>query len=525
MNLARMFANAFVRRIAYAVAALVLGALASLFTAGQARAQACVPSPLSSTLSVNMIEQHASRGAAIARCEAIGRAFPNIDQSNSYGVFAGCVLGPGLNHYKLKYDLHYKANCAARNDSTQYGIHSWAATCPDGGEWRDDLKRCFDETECTSRNGAANGFPDTPQPKPFESLCLDGCTYKMDPNGGQCTKVAGGAPDAKICFGSFQFSGQSCALPPDVGQPDPNDGKEAGGEVCKPTGDGLKMCVDPSGKECLSTPKGAMVCWGVGEVGSKVTGNEQQTRGPGTTEPTPPPPTPPETFDPAQKGPATTTTTTTNNTTTTVTTVTNGTTNGTKPPGTPGQGPGGGGDPDADDKPKTATGGGDCDTPPIVTGDAHLAMVATQTWATRCAVKAGNTAKVTGDVADCKAAFTVEGDNANAEQLRALRKTYCGAEGKVETDVSTMKGFASDLDSEIAGMEGEHTSIFAEGTGIGALSLGRYGGGGGCPDMSVTIPGVGAWAPPPQFCDIVAALRLLFLAVATIWALQIVRGD
>ena len=58
-----------------------------------------------------------------------------------------------------------------------------------------------------------------------------------------------------------------------------------------------------------------------------------------------------------------------------------------------GSGPGGGqgnGSGEGSGNGNTAGGGGDCGTPPSVTGDAALAMIAYQTWATRCAVEQGN---------------------------------------------------------------------------------------------------------------------------------------
>jgi hypothetical protein len=62
-----------------------------------------------------------------------------------------------------------------------------------------------------------------------------------------------------------------------------------------------------------------------------------------------------------------------------------------------------------------AAGGISCEDLLIVFGDELLCMVATQAWAICCAVEAGNTAKVTGDVGDCASLYIVEGDNVNAE--------------------------------------------------------------------------------------------------------------
>jgi len=51
--------------------------------------------------------------------------------------------------------------------------------------------------------------------------------------------------------------------------------------------------------------------------------------------------------------------------------------------------------------PESASGGGDCNTPPIVNGSPALAQVAFQTWKTRCALEANNsTGGVVGGLGD-----------------------------------------------------------------------------------------------------------------------------
>ena len=62
-------------------------------------------------------------------------------------------------------------------------------------------------------------------------------------------------------------------------------------------------------------------------------------------------------------------------------------------------------------------------------------MIANQAWATRCAVEAGNAADVTGDIEKCDQPFTVNGDNANAVKLRAMRAQICGTATRVVGDV------------------------------------------------------------------------------------------
>src|SRR5690606_25914141 len=136
---------------------------------------------------------------------------------------------------------------------------------------------------------------------------------------------------------------------------------------------------------------------------------------------------------------------------------------GVAAPGTPDYKPPG---PDGPDDGKSedgsASGGEDCDNAPIVS-DPMLGMIATQAWATRCAVKAGNSAKVTGDVGDCKTEFTVEGDHAAAQQLRAMRAAICGAEERAETARSEREEDAASLDAAADDLTAEFgENVFGE---------------------------------------------------------------
>lgn len=295
-----------------------------------------------------------------------------------------------------------------------------------------------------------------------------------------------------------------------------------------PAGDGQSFCIKPSGEQCYTASNGREVCWSPNETGEKSDRNVLQKRNAGNTEIPPANPNLPNGDVLEKVGQSITTDTTRtqgNTSTTTTTTTTNyqtefGTNPGTGDQGAPADGSGGdeGGEGDSDSG--SVDGGGDCDSPPIVRGgDPVQAAVVNQTWATRCAVKAGNAAKVTGDVGDCKSPFTVEGDNANAVKLRAMREQICKEGERAEN-----QGISDGLEGSINSMESEFTSIFGDGSGQGAgsISTTRYGGGGSCPAISIEIPWGGTWVPPPVFCDVIAALRLLFLAITTIVALRII---
>lgn len=473
-------------------------------------------------------DQHATRQEAYTHCMAVGNEYKAVLVGIGYESPAvWCEHAQPANIYRSCVDADGGSVCTSWG-TPQY--HEWTTQCPPGsGEWNEELKRCFDPDECLQRNGAENGFPAIDSVRPFAQKCLDGCQFK--PEGPHsCTSLSNGDT---WCSGVFQFSGNTCSAPP----PDPNEPPEPppGDDGCSTLESGLTMCKDPNGNECVSAENGAKICWGTGETGSKSSGAEQATRGPGTDEPSGEPPTPPESFDPGKKkGPETATTTTTNSngstTTTTTTTVINGTTNGTTPPGVsvpPPPGSPGGGSGDDDEDENGASGGGSCEEPPVVTGDQALGMIATQAWQTRCAVeKASKADNVTGDVGDCTSPFSVEGTSANAQQLRAMRESICGPQGQATADMQAMKSEADALDGEIATMEGEFSSIFDDGEGGGEvpqinpdwISFGN----GGCPALSITIPNVGTWEPPPAFCMTIAALAVLFQLIAALWGLQII---
>ena len=287
--------------------------------------------------------------------------------------------------------------------------------------------------ECLAFNsGGGFGVETT---KPFRSKILaNGCELAMT-SGGQCTSVD--ANSIELCAGEFQFTGVVGGQePPDVFVPGPTTPEEAAEpspQTCTPAGGGShNYCVKSTGDHCMTSAQGRQLCWKPGETGTKTDGPIAQVRDAGTT------PNVPNFNLPSgdtlqatgQKSTATTGRTTT--TTTNYKTV-HGTNAGPKNQGEKGDGSGEGKEQDPDKN--TASGGEDCDRKPIVS-DPAFEMIANQAWATRCAVEAGNAADITGDIEKCDQPFTVKGDNANAEQLRAMRAQICGTATQVVGDVS-----------------------------------------------------------------------------------------
>lgn len=356
--------------------------------------------------------------------------------------------------------------------------------------------------------------------------------------GVRCTTVNG----QMLCSGSLEWSGNSCSVPPGAPPQEDEPPTRPDQSSCVPSADGQTFCLKPSGEACYSHANGRQTCWMPTETGTKPDGSNLQKRDAGTEAIPPANPNLPtgDTLEKSGESVNTTTTvsgaggSTTINTTTTNYVTQHGTSAapGQADQGEAGDGSGGGAEGgDGDEDKGSIEGGGDCEAPPVARGgDPIMVAVVDQAWATRCAVEAGNAAKVTGDVGDCKSDFSVEGTNANAEQLRAMRVAICGAEKRAEESKAENKEVADGTASELAGYESqladaEARGIFgtgsgAPGTGInpGWLSFG----GGSCPVISFEFPGVGTWEPPPAFCDLILALSLLFQLIAMVWALQII---
>ena len=353
--------------------------------------------------------------------------------------------------------------------------------------------------------------------KPFQQRCLaNGCILAMTPGTGTCTSVAGA--DGNICNGEYRFTGAVCgATPPPVHIVGPDTVEAAAKndpQACTSAGGGSHdYCVKRSGEHCMTSAQGRQLCWKPGETGTKTDGPVAQVRNAGT-DVVPPALNLPsgDTLQPT--GQKTTATSGSTITTTTNYTTIHGTNAGPKDQGQPADGTG-----SEESEEGSASGGADCQQRPVVS-DPMLEMVATQAWATRCAVEAGNTAKVTGDVGDCSLPFSVEGDNANAVKLRAMRADICG-----DNQPEWTKGDAPATPG--AGDEGdiEDATKFGIGVGPGLLDESDIFGGGTCPQFSFQIAGTSISSNDyPQWCNVVAIMRALILIFGAYTALRILMG-
>lgn len=181
--------------------------------------------------------------------------------------------------------------------------------------------------------------------------------------------------------------------------------------------------------------------------------------------------------------------------------------------GTPGEGGG------EEGNGNSAGGGGDCKTPPTTSGDPILGMIASQTWATRCATEKGNSGTVTGDVGNCDAPFSVTGDSLQANQLRAQRAQLCsGKPGSGEGNNGDPHEGAEDVDGPGKwSWKFDESLIDKSGFGggscpqFGTVDFGRFG--------AVSLDSVTWW------CPLVAAMRAVMLLLGAFISFRIVFGD
>ena len=192
--------------------------------------------------------------------------------------------------------------------------------------------------------------------------------------------------------------------------------------------------------------------------------------------------------------------------------------------------PGGSGDGEGDGEGEgTYDGGGDCDTQPVVTGDPILAGLVMQAWATRCAVESGNAVTSTGEIGDCKSEWTISGPpgDANVEKLKGIRAEICGDDGNGDGQPDWTEGDKPADPGE--GEEGDEPAP-PSGLSIGTDLLdmdGILGGAASCPELGTLDFGpFGQFDLNsfPAWCDLVQVMRAIVLLMAAFTAIKILMG-
>lgn len=289
--------------------------------------------------------------------------------------------------------------CRYRNGIDYWVVRYFPANCPEGTEWFDSEKDCLQP--CNSRNpttGSEGLYGRWTIYTPNRESCRSGCIWRpqqdLERKTSQVCGPNGQCSDAQVLTRNvWIYSGPQCPAENPPPPPPEEPEKEPG---CTAASDGQTFCMMPNGDSCHSVPGGRTICWKPGEQGTKTDGPTTQSHFNGQEIPNPPP---------GSTHISTTKTETTKNNNTSNSTTNNYTTNNGSPAGSTNSGqptdangkpksgnstPGGTEGDKEDGKENGSTGGGDCATPPVGSGDAALAQIASQTWQTRCVMESRN---------------------------------------------------------------------------------------------------------------------------------------
>lgn len=196
-----------------------------------------------------------------------------------------------------------------------------------------------------------------------------------------------------------------------------------------------------------------------------------------------------------------------------------------------------------------STGGGNCNTPPSSNGDAILAQIAYQAWATRCAVEAlgkgkdsngivlpgtgtgGNgSGQGTGALGGCTEqgtlqGFACSGDPVGCVQAEAVARANCRGYAADKNGNGQPDWTEGEAPTGEPGEEDPEPGILGLGVGPSMLDTENIFGNGSCPAFSISIMGVEASSSDiPAWCDIVAIMRAVVLIMGAFTALGILMG-
>ncbi len=362
----------------------------------------------------------------------------------------------------------------------------------------------YHTTLCEQRPPAGTG-----QTREWTSRCVGGCLLEI--KYGSSVTFSVGAESFTEAYGDLVYT-KVC--PGDT----PNTPDGAGPdkkEECKPIG-GYTMCLKGNGDQCLTATSGKKFCWTPGQPSNEVNGNDAVSTDP--TAPPPPnlPPADGTGWDPP-KSPAPTT----NNGTRTVSvgvrqsTGTGSNGGGGTPPGGGGTDPPGNCDPTKGPCPD-AGGGQTCGAAPSCSGDPVNCQVLYQAWKTRCAVE--GTPLTAGACGSAAPACT--GSNVLCAIAERERLHKCDL-AKQQTDYSASLATQA---AQSDGLDGVQVSdMYSDGTEFDSqLNPGLLGGSGGGMCASTFTLGGQSFSLPSQFWSLAAWVNILLVALAYIWAAQMV---
>lgn len=350
MNLGRVFAHAFVRRIVYAL----LGALLLWLGGGKAQAQA-----------VDCRD-------AYSRC-SYEQALAQVNE---------WIAGPTGQFY---------APCSVYDSAPGAPQGVLYAQCVNGNNqgWSYVREASCKTTDAPLANRSAVG----------NSICEKGCKYTADVSVDPTVIFPATAQTfAKV----WRATGEQCQTPVESKSYDPNR------PICRTVGSqGALECIKPNGDHCITFANGSRHCWGPGQEGPR---NDADGRNASDRRKAPGAPTAPTNI----KDPTTTSTNTTtinNNTYNTSTFSGGGNSGGQGDTGTGGRDngaggdggdggdgvPGDGGDGGDDEGEQGQASGGTCGAGWTCSGDAIQCAVLSEAHKQRCALEGDGNNDLTGD--------------------------------------------------------------------------------------------------------------------------------
>lgn len=251
MNLPRIFANAFARRIAYVVVALVLAWMGI----GEARA-------------ANYSDEGLAYSGCVSDTASQVAAQPTLRKDP-------VCLKEGGTAYRGYFTMKTHASGAWNVNGGLAGIHQWPAG-----------KTCVARTgDAPQTNAISVGGPP----------CKNGCAY-ANSNGTFSTRYdfATGASVDFYQSAEMKPTGAVCGGTPPTPPP-----------TCTPDGT-IKQCVKDDGRHCVVASNGTTMCWQPDETGTKVSGNVAVTKAPANVAIKPPPVPPKNNGDWVLQGTSTT---------------------------------------------------------------------------------------------------------------------------------------------------------------------------------------------------------------------------
>lgn len=514
-SLFRWLGRRLVRRALYTVVLAVLALLAQMAMPDKAHAAEDCPSGsgvCDQGIALTMCK------AAVARTVAYWKSAGYPDPYIETNCTGGVPDSSGYGSYRCGVRAHTNGSILCRNAAGDINGQSF-----------------YFKGTCSARNQAK--LADAALAYSPPPTCITGCKAQ----GEAFNSSTGGV---KV-YGmrNRSYNGDTCDAQNinanDINQPDEKqkteDETKPKGPECTALGNGQTGCQKPDGDYCATSSTGKTFCWKPSEKGKKTDAQDGQTRDE-KGKPVTPPDTPPapdkdwQRKEGHQQEACINNTCVTYNVTNFGSTSKGGAKNGsgdnnpdgsgnTSGNGTPGKGTGGTGGGGKDEDGDSASESGNCQQPPTCVGDTLKCLHLKFTWKIECNTKgnkiSGGDGCSDGDVPVCA------GDSCKAEQYAQVLQQWkqrCAVQAMGEGMASRAGNISNPDDAGV--VDG---IWIKEGNGNGPKlrqDLVNVGGGGSLlPD--VTLEGQ-KWEVPTQFWDIIAGIKVLIIAMATVLAMYIV---